>query len=392
METTNKDLHDIREDIRTLDEEFLKIIAARRKLSHQVAVSKSSTGKNIRDTEVEHLRLGELVSKGKAMGLDAQSVSNLYQTILEDSVLTQHATLQATENPDEVIEQPKVALLGGEGSYSQLAAHKHFGHHVGNGGHAIHEIPCDSFEKIIRKVETGEADHGLLPVMNTLTGSIPEAYNRLRTLTLSVTGEVILPVEHCLLAKNEGFPLKDIRTVYAHPQAIAQCASYLKQLGGATLVNCTSTTEALTRVCEGKANEVAIGGAVAGQTFGLRVLGFNIQGSRQNYTRFLVLSGEAKRVSRQVPAKTTIAVIPQQSAGGLADVLMVLKEHGINIRQMDSRPSQGATWELMFFLDLEMNVRDEIAPRVLEGLEKKATFVKVLGCYASAEINPFQDP
>ena len=392
MDTTKKDLHDIREDIRTLDEQFLKIIAERRRLSHQVAISKSGNGKDIRDVEVEQLHLGELVTKGKALGLDAESVSKLYQSILEDSVLTQHATLQAAENPpedpNEDMDQPKVALLGGEGSYSQLAANKHFCH----GGHTITEIACNSFEKIIRKVETGEADHGLLPVMNSLTGSFEEAYNLLRTLTLSVTGEVILPIEHCLLAKNEGFPLQDIRNVYAHPQVLAQCAGYLKQLTGATLVNCSSTTEALSRVCEGKANEVAIGGAVAGQTFGLRVLGFNIQGSRQNYTRFLVLSHQAKRVSRQVPAKTTIAVIPRQSAGGLADVLLVLKEHSINIRQMESRPSQGATWELMFFLDLEMNLRDENAPRALEGLEKKANFVKVLGCYASAEINPFQGP
>ena len=388
MENTNKDLHDIREDIRTLDEEFLRIVAERRKLSHRVAMSKATNGKNVRDTAVEQLRLAELVTKGKNLGLDAHSVSRLYQTILEDSVLTQHASLQTSENEDHDIAAPKVAFLGGEGAYSQLAALKHFGHL----GRAVTEVGCDSFDKIIRKVETGEADFGVLPVMNSLTGSIPDAYNLLRTLTLAVTGEVILPIEHCLLAKNEGFPLSDIRTLYAHPQAMAQCEAYLKQMPQAKRVACSSTTEALVKVCEGKASDAAIGGAVAGQTFGLRVLGFNIQGSKQNYTRFLVLAREARRVSRRVPAKTTIAMIPRQSAGGLAEALDVLKEHGVNIRQMDSRPSQRATWELMFFLDLEMNLRDEIAPRVLEGLEAKATFVKVLGCYASAEINPFQDP
>ena len=377
---SNDALNALRHDINEIDSDLLVLLAKRRRISHSVVEYKIANNKPIRDEAREQALLEKLISYGKSLGLDAYYINNVFQTILEDSVLNQQAMLQKSLNPDAMSETHRVAYLGGQGSYSQLACHKYFSRRPGK----VIEIGCSSFEQITGKVENGQADFGLLPIENTSSGSINEVFDLLQHAQVSIVGDVTHSVEHCLLA-IPGTELSHINKIYAHPQPFAQCSRFVQGLGDIQHETCDSTFHALQSAVENP-NSAAIGSAQAGKNVGLEVVKSGLANQSENHSRFIVVARKPLQVSKQIPTKTSLIMATKQQAGSLADALMIFKHHQINLVKLESRPVPGNPWEEVFYVDLEANLDDAHVKQALEELKEHTQYTRVLGCYQSESL------
>ncbi|MFY8325447.1 chorismate mutase [Pseudoalteromonas sp. ZZD1] len=377
---TNDVLNSLRHDINEIDSDLLVLLAKRRRISHGVVEYKIANNKPIRDEAREQALLEKLIGYGKSLGLDAYYVNNVFQTILEDSVLNQQAMLQKNLNPDAMSETHRVAYLGGQGTYSQLACHKYFSRRPGK----LVELGCASFEQITGNVESGQADFGLLPIENTSSGSINEVFDLLQHAQVSIVGEVTHSVEHCLLASPDT-ELSQLTKIFAHPQPFAQCSRFLQGLGDIQHETSDSTASALQSAID-TPNSAAIGSAQAGKHVGLEVLKSGLANQRENHSRFIVVARKPLQVSKQIPTKTSLIMATKQQAGSLADALMIFKEHNINLVKLESRPVPGNPWEEVFYVDLEANLVDNHVQHALEQLKEHTQYVRVLGCYQSESL------
>jgi chorismate mutase/prephenate dehydratase len=374
-------LESLRKDINEIDSELLVLLAKRRRVSHGVVEYKIANNKPIRDELREQALLEKLISYGSKLGLDSYYVNRVFQTIIEDSVLHQQAMLQQNLNPDLHDESNRVAYLGGQGSYSQLACHKYFSRRPGK----LVELGCLSFNEITNKVETGQADFGLLPIENTCSGSINEVYDLLQHAQVSIVGELTQAVEHCLVAKPE-VTVDDIKTIYGHPQPFAQCSQFISTLEGIQLAFSDSTSGALKEAAADNTG-AAIASEDAAKKAGLAVLVPNLANQEQNHSRFIVVARKAVKVTKQIPTKTTLIIATKQSAGALADALMIFKEHHINLVKLESRPVPGNPWEEVFYVDLEANIDTPEVKKALVLLKEVTAYIRVLGCYQSETLN-----
>ncbi|CAM4010500.1 chorismate mutase [Shewanella aquimarina] len=379
-------LNHTREQITALDNELLALLAKRRALSLDVARSKEVDIRPIRDTQREKELLARLVKQGREQGLDAHYVLSLYQSIIEDSVLNQQAYLQGRANPDLQKQQYNIAYLGARGSYSYLAATRYCERRqVG-----MQDLGCKSFDEIVQAVESGHADYGFLPIENTSSGSINEVYDVLQHTSLAIVGETTIEVGHCLLAKP-GTQVKQIKTIYAHPQPISQCSRYLSQHGEFKLEYCSSSAEAMERVLKADDNSVAaIGSVEGGALYQLEAIDRELANQKINQSRFIVVARKAIAVPEQLPAKTTLIMATGQKPGALVEALLILKAHDLNMSKLESRPIPGTPWEEMFYLDLDANLASDQMQQALKELERITRFIKVLGCYPCETVNPTQ--
>ncbi|ALO42994.1 chorismate mutase [Pseudoalteromonas phenolica] len=374
---TENTLNALRKDINEIDSDLMVLLAKRRRISHSVLEYKITNNKPVRDEEREQALLEKLINYGKSLGLDAFYVNSVFQTILEDSVLNQQALLQKSLNPDSLSDTHRVAYLGGQGSYSQLACHKYFSRRPGK----LVEMGCQSFEQITQHVEKGQADYGLLPIENTSSGSINEVFDLLQHAQVTIVGEVTHSVEHCLLAAP-GAELSDIQKIFAHPQPFAQCSRFIQGLDNVLHETCDSTSSALKQVSE-TPNSAAIGSAQAGKNVGLEVIKAGLANQTENHSRFIVVARKALQVSTQIPTKTSLIMATKQQVGSLADALMVFKAHNINMVKLESRPVPGNPWEEVFYVDLLANTAEKHVQNALEELKDHTQFVRILGCYQS---------
>ncbi|MFA0232046.1 chorismate mutase, partial [Vibrio sp. 10N.261.45.A7] len=331
-------LDDIRLRLNDLDDELLKLLSERRKLSIEVAKSKVETSKPVRDAVREQQLLVKLINNGKdKYELDAQYITKLFHTIIEDSVLLQQSYLQNLANPQSRKPLARVAFLGSKGSYSHLASREYFSRK----NMELIELNCNHFKEVASTVESGHADYGVLPIENTSSGSINEVYDLLQHTTLYIVGELSQPIEHCLVAKSD-IRLEDIKTLYSHPQPHQQCSEFLSRLKGVTLESCASTADAMKKVKELGGNDVAaIGNASSGKLYGLQPIQGNIANQTENHTRFIVVARKPVEVSAQIPAKTTLIMSTSQEAGSLVETLLILQRLGINMTKLESRPIMG---------------------------------------------------
>jgi chorismate mutase/prephenate dehydratase len=374
---TENTLNALRKDINEIDSDLMVLLAKRRRISHSVLEYKIAHNKPVRDEEREQALLEKLINYGKSLGLDAFYVNSVFQTILEDSVLNQQALLQKSLNPDSLSDTHRVAYLGGQGSYSQLACHKYFSRRPGK----LVEMGCQSFEQITQHVEKGQADYGLLPIENTSSGSINEVFDLLQHAQVTIVGEVTHSVEHCLLAAPDT-ELSDIQKIFAHPQPFAQCSRFIQGLDNVLHETCDSTSSALKQASE-TPNSAAIGSAQAGKNVGLEVIKTGLANQTENHSRFIVVARKALQVSTQIPTKTSLILATKQQVGSLADALMVFKAHNINMVKLESRPVPGNPWEEVFYVDLLANTAEKHVQNALEELKNHTQFVRILGCYQS---------
>jgi chorismate mutase/prephenate dehydratase len=389
MTDTRYSLDEIRLRLNELDNELLTLFSERRKLSLEVAKSKVQTAKPVRDPKREQQLLVKLIENGKAFDLDAYYITQLFHTIIEDSVLLQQEYFQNLANP-ELSRKPvaRVAYLGSKGSYSNLASRRYFS----KKNIELAELGCENFREVIKTVESGHADYGVLPIENTSSGSINQVYDLLQHTSLYIVGELTQQIDHCLLTTTET-SLEAIKTLYSHPQPHEQCSEFLNRLDNVELISCASTADAMITVKELNSPEVAaIGNSDSGKLYGLQSLIGNISNQTDNQTRFIVVARKPVDVSEQIPAKTTLIVSTSQDAGSLVESLLVLRKYGINMTKLESRPIMGNPWEEMFYIDLQAHLKSEAMSAAIEELTSITQYLKVLGCYPIENVTPTDIP
>jgi len=239
--------------------------------------------------------------------------------------------------------------------------------------------PCRSFEEVFDSVQSGAAAHGVLPIENSIGGSIHRNYDLLLEHDLPIVGEVELPVVHHLLALP-GTTLAGLKRVYSHPQGLAQCERFLRTLAGVEIIATYDTAGSAKMIADGKLMDAAaIASARAGEVFGLVSLAASVQDFDDNITRFLVVGRQPIR--NAVPDKTSIVFSLPNEPGSLFKALSVFALRGIDLTKLESRPIPGRPWEYLFYVDLAA-ARDEVAcTRALAHLGEFAPMLRTLGSY-----------
>lgn len=272
----------------------------------------------------------------------------------------------------------KVVYAGVPGSFSHKACRQFFGT----------EIPHENlpqFRDVFEAVRNGDAILGIVPVENSLTGSIHENYDLLLEYDLKVVGELTLRIEHNLVGHPDT-SLDNIKRVYSHPQVFRQCKEFLGDYPEWDLVACQDTATAVRRVKESDVREnVAIAGREAAKIYGMTLLREGIETSPRNFTRFVVLSlGEFLDSPKN---KSSLIYSVSDQPGSLYETLRIFAERKINLVKLESRPIHGKPWEYLFYADIEADIRDPKYRTLLEELESKTEFLKILGSYAKGVDN-----
>ena len=380
---TENPLLALRDKISAVDEKLLALLAERRGLAIDVAKAKMATQRPIRDIDRERNLLEHLITLGKSHQLDAHYITRLFQQIIEDSVLTQQALLQKHLNQTNA-HSARIAFLGPKGSYSHLAARRYAARHF----EQFIESGCLKFHDIINQVETGQADYAVLPIENTSSGSINDVYDLLQQTSLSIVGEMTVPINHCVLVSGTT-DLQQIETVYSHPQPFQQCSQFINRFPHWKIEYTESTAAAMEKVAEMNSPKVAaLGSEAGGELYNLQVLERDLANQQQNITRFIILARKPVDVSPQVPAKTTLIMATGQQAGALVEALLVLRQHNLIMSKLESRPINGNPWEEMFYLDVQANANDAAMKAALKDLQAITRSLKTLGCYPSENIVP----
>ncbi len=269
----------------------------------------------------------------------------------------------------------RVAFQGELGAYSEEAVRRHWWHEN------VEAVPARTCADVARMVERGDVDYGLLPIENSLAGSVVATYDALaQSRDVWVVGETTLPIHHCLLALP-GTVLDDVRVVESHPVALAQCGRFLDTHRWLTARAAYDTAGAALEVSMARDLErAAIAGRGAAERFGLVVLAADIEDRPDNQTRFLALSRTPAEPTAGLPAKTAIMATTPNTPGALYRLLGPLAEQGINMSKLESRPT-GEPWTYSFFLEIEHEFGPTELARALDAVRVAATELRVLGTF-----------
>ena len=264
----------------------------------------------------------------------------------------------------------KIAFQGEPGAYSEQAVFDYFGN--------VGTQPSESFDMVFDSVVSEASDAGLIPIENSLAGSIHQNYDLLLRHDLHITGEYLLRVRHCLIALP-GVTKADIKKAISHPQALGQCAAYLRKLGVKT-ESVYDTAGSVKMLKESGARDTAaIASRRAAEIYGMQILEDGIEDNAENYTRFLAIS--KKEIQPEGEAKTSIVFTLKNQPGALFKALSVFALRDIDLTKIESRPLQGQPWEYLFYIDFLGAAHEETARKALDHLGEYALMLRVLGSY-----------
>lgn len=350
----------IRERIDRIDQQLQVLIVERAVAAQQVAHIKLSEDPQTEfyrpEREAEVLRRVKSRDTGP---LDGEEVARLFREIMSVCL---------------ALEQPlKVAFLGPEGTFTQTAALKHF-------GHSVHTHSMASIPDVFREVEAGACHYGVVPVENSTEGVVSHTLDTFLNSPLRICGEVTLRINHHLLSRESSMPA--IHKVYSHSQSLAQCRGWLDlHLPTAERVAVGSNAEAA-RLAAGESGVAAIAGEAAAEIYQLAYLASNIEDEPGNTTRFLVIG--KKDASPSGDDKTSLMFSSQNRAGGLHTMLTPFAKYGISMTRIESRPSRRGQWDYVFFVDVDGHRDDGNLSQALDELAQGAGQFKVLGSYPKA--------
>ena len=355
-------LPEIRARIDAVDVQIHELINARARLAQQVGISKHKDGHTVDfyrpEREAQVLRQALERNDGP---LRDEEILRLFREIMS-ACLAQ--------------EQPlKVAFLGPEGTFTQAAVLKHF-------GHSVRALSLTSIDEVFQEVQAGTADFGVVPVENSSEGTVNNTLDRFLNTSLHICGEVELRIHHYLIGRMKGF--EDVARVCAHPQALGQCRGWLDEnLPNVERVPVSSNAEGARRARDERGT-AAIAGDTAAEIYGLEILAPKIEDSHDNTTRFLVIG--RKLLNPSGADKTTLLLSPDDgdASGALLRLLEPLATHGVSMTRIESRPSRKRKWHYVFFIDVEGHAGDAKVAKALAALEKRASLFRVLGSYPRA--------
>jgi 3-deoxy-7-phosphoheptulonate synthase len=266
----------------------------------------------------------------------------------------------------------RAAFLGEMGTFSHKACTQYFGSKVS-------VVPIPSFRAIFEAIRENEVDFGVVPLENSLTGSVREIYDLLLEYDLKIVGEITLRIMHHLIG-YPGAKVEEITRVFSHPQAFEQCRQFLERHNGWELVSVTDTARAVKEIREAKNRTyAAIANKVAAEIYGMEVIEVGIETDPRNYTRFVVIGTD--HLEKGPYRKSSLIYSTGHQPGALYEVLKIFAEKGINLVKLESRPIHGKPWEYMFYVDLEADIESETFKPVLDALVEKTEYLKILGSY-----------
>lgn len=352
-------LNHLRAKIDAIDDELLTLLNARAKLAQAVGHQK---GKSVTYRPEREAQVLSRLQQLNAGPLSNERVSLLFTEII--------SACRAMEEP------LTIAYLGPQGTFSEEAVTKRF-------GHAVITAACHSIDDVFRQVESGSAHYGVVPVENSTEGAVGRTMDLLVQTPLIVCGEIELPIHHCLMAKHSD--LTQIQKIYSHPQSFGQCMGWLtqpsSQLKSASHINVASNADGA-RLAVADPHAAAIASSKAAEIFDLVICARNIEDEPNNTTRFLVIGSQRVPVSGK--DKTSLAIATHDKPGAVYELLAPLARYQVSMSRFESRPSRKGLWEYMFFIDLEGHQDNNNVSCALAELRDKATFLKILGSYPAA--------
>lgn len=351
----------MRARIDSIDDTILRLLAERAQVAKQVGVLKRKANVEVfHDPERERQVLERLVGRG-ASSFPSDAIRAVFREIMSGCLS---------------IEEPlRVAYLGPEGTFSQMAARHLFGLQP-------RYRECATIDAVFDAVRSKDAAYGVVPFENSTEGAVSMTSDALLEGHLRIRQEYVLPVTHCLLTRAGS--LGAIETVYSHPQGLAQCRAWIgRHLPRAQVVQTTSTAAAA-REAQTDDRAAAIGSAVAGEIYDLPVLRSGVQDRPENATRFVVIARDDAPPSGS--DRTTLAFGVVDKKGALRRVLSIFEKNGVNLTRIESRPSRKQPWHYVFLVDVEGHRKDAPLAKALAQVERSADFLQVCGSYPRAEL------
>jgi len=264
------------------------------------------------------------------------------------------------------------AFIGEYGAYSHKASLGYFGEEIA-------PVPMKTFKDIFHAVQTGFCQYGVIPLENSLSGSIHENFDLLQEYDLKIIGEITIRVKHALIT-HENVSKNDIKKILAPPPAFSQCKNYLDQYPDIELVPVKATSSAVRHVKDSNDRQAAaIGSSMAARIFNMNIIEESIEDNPRNYTRFAIIAKETKNIKKVT--KTSIIFSTGNKPGALFAVMKVFSEFKINLVKLESRPMLGKPWEYMFYVDLEADIENIKFAPVMEKLQGKSENFRILGRY-----------
>jgi len=271
----------------------------------------------------------------------------------------------------------KIAFQGERGAFSEIASKKLFGDNISIS-------PSFSFEEVFLKVKERKVNYGVVPIENSLYGSVFETYDLLLQNSLSIVNELNLQINHHLLA-SENYKLSQIKKVYSHPQALGQCSTFLKTLKNAQIIPAYDTAgSALISLKDNKTPTAAVASRTASELYGLKILKSNIQNNKENFTRFLVIS-KKQIIKKFHNPKTSICFELKSMPGALFRALSVFALRDINLLKIESRPIPHKPFEYVFYMDLAGSMEDEKIKNAINHLAEISIKLKSFGSYEAGK-------
>jgi chorismate mutase/prephenate dehydratase len=357
----------LRERIDTVDAAIHDLLNERARLARMVGISKSRDGHLVdfyrpeREAQVLRLALERNQKARLEGGLRDEEIVRLFREIMS-ACLAQEEPL-------------KVAFLGPEGTFSQSAVHKHF-------GHSVRALAVGSIDEVFHEVEAGHADFGVVPIENSTEGSVNHTLDRFLSSPLKICGEVELRINQCLMGRMAS--LQQVKRITSHPQSLAQCRQWLNEnLGETERLAASSNAEAARRARD-EEGTAAIAGRTAAEVYGLQILASDIEDRPDNTTRFFVIGRRVFGPSGVDRTTLLVSTGHTEAPGALHRLLEPLAANAVSMTRIESRPSQRRKWDYVFFIDIEGHVDDPPVARALEGLKGRTSLCRVLGSYPRA--------
>ena len=346
-----------REAIDRLDDHLLKLLSERSGHVQAVGHIKGPNAQKHRpDREAEILRRMVAANPGP---LPADGIRAIWREIISQSMALE--------------QRLSVAYLGPAGTFSNVAAHQHF-------GTAPNFAPCASIDEVFHQCESGVTDFAVVPVENSTEGAVGRTLDLLLQTSLDIGAEVVLRVRQNLMRQHDS--LAGIARVYSHAQSLAQCHDWLsRHLPQAERIQVPSNAEAA-RLASTEPTAAAIGPALAADLYDMRIIAPDIEDEPNNATRFLVLGRVKSNPTGQ--DVTSLIISAPNRPGAVHEILTPIAKNGISMTRIESRPSRQARWEYMFYVDLLGHAEDPPLAAALAELKQLAPFIKVLGSYAMA--------
>ncbi len=355
----DKKVHKLRARIDDLDEKIQALINQRASLVLDIAKAKARVGAgNFYRPEREAEVLAKILARHGGP-LPAEEMARLFREIMS-ACLALESKL-------------RVAFLGPEGTFTQEAALKHF-------GHSVETVALAAIDEVFREVESGSAHFGVVPVENSTEGVINHTLDMFMLSPLKICGEVELRIHHHLLAKGDDWQVAE--KIVSHQQSLAQCREWLDANYADLERLAVSSNAEAARLAAQEPGVLAIAGDSAARIYGLKVIAANIEDKPDNTTRFLVI-GDLETVPSGSD-KTSLLLSGKNRPGSLYRLLTPLARRRINMTRIESRPSRRTPWEYVFFIDIDGHIKDRRVAQALKLLEREAAFFKLLGSYPKA--------